>query len=389
LKVLSIVFSSFPNDPRPRREAEAMVGAGHEVDMICLIREGQVPNESLYGVNVFRINIKRRRHSKTRYIWQYFSFLCISFFMAARMHFYRRYDVIHVHNMPDFLVFSALGPKIMGAKVILDLHDPMPEVYMSKYGLSNRHFVVRALILVEKISIGFSDIVITPNKSFRDLFISRGCKEDKIHIVMNSPMETIFLAENVQKEKVEIEDESFRIMFHGFITKHNGLHLALEAISIARKNIPNIRFDIFGSAENTEDLIEYAKGLQLDQIVRFHGPVSLDVIAECIANTHLGIIPNLKTPFTEINFPTRIFEYLCLKKPVIAPRTQGILDYFDRESICFFEPGNAESLAHAIIELWKDTKKREQYVSRGYPIYFNHRWELQKQRLIGLIEGAA
>ena len=387
MKVLSIVFSSFPIDPRPRREAEAMVEAGHEVDMICLRKEGQVSNESLYGVKVYRINIKRERHSKIRYIWQYLAFLGISFYLAARMHLKRKYDVIHVHNMPDFLVFSAMIPKLMGAKIILDLHDPMPEVYMTKYGLSKNHFVVKALLLVEKASIGFANIVLTPNKSFRDLFISRGCKESKIHIVMNSPMETVFLAEKIQKKAGEETDKVFKVMFHGFIAKHNGLPLALEAISIAQKEIPKIRFDIFGSADNAEGLKEYSEHLHLGQIVRFHGLVSLDVIAEYVVRSDLGIIPNLKTPFTEINFPTRIFEYLCLKTPVIAPKTQGVLDYFDIESICFFEPGNAKSLAAAIINISKDTITRERYISRGYPIYFNHRWELQKQSLVKLVEG--
>ena len=388
MKILSIVFSSFPNDPRPRREAEAMVESGHAVDMICLMKEGQTANECLHGVNVHRINIARKRHSKLRYIFQYFTFLFIAFYHAAKMHLRNKYNVIHVHNMPDFLVFSALVPKLMGAKVMLDLHDPMPEIYMTKYGLTSQHLIVKSLVVIERLSISFSDIVLTPNKSFRDLFISRGCSEEKIHIVMNSPMEKIFLAEELQmEEKTETNDDDvFKVMFHGFMTRHNGLHLALHAVSIARHDIQGMTFDVFGSAEDLDALKEYAKQLNVDDIVKFHGPVNQNIIAGHIQKSDLGIIPNLKTPFTEINFPTRIFEYLCLKTPVIAPRTQGVLDYFDKDSICFFEPGDAESLARAITDTWKDAQIRERCVSRGYPVYFNNRWEMQKLRLVKLVE---
>lgn len=387
MKILSIVFSSFPIDPRPRREAEAMVEAGHEVDMICLKRDGQPEKEFLYGVNVYRLNIMRKRHSKFRYMWQYLAFLCRVSWLAAKMHLQRRYDVVHVHNMPDFLVFSVIVPKLSGAKVILDLHDPMPEVYMTKYGLSKDHFVVKVLMSIEKASIAFSDIVVTPNKSFRDLFIARGCPEQKIHIVMNSPMESIFRIEEFDRVANKKDDEAFRVMFHGFITEHNGLPLALKAISLARRDIPNIRFDIFGSAENAELLKKYTEELQLGEVVKFHGLVSLDVIAEQIAKSDLGIIPNLKTPFTEINFPTRIFEYLCLKTPVVAPRTQGVLDYFDDSSICFFDPGHAESLADAMVKIAKNKNISDGYVARGYPVYHDHRWEIQKGCLVRLIEG--
>ena len=171
------------------------------------------------------------------------------------------------------------------------------------------------------------------------------------------------------------------------MAEHNGLSLALEAISLVKRDIPNIRFDIFGGGEIVERLREDAERLNLSEIVRFHGSVNQSVIAKHIVKSDLGVIPNLKTPFTEINFPTRIFEYLCLKTPVIAPKTQGVLDYFDNESICFFEPGNSKSLADAIIKISKNTITREKYISRGYPIYLNHRWELQKQSLVKLVEG--
>ena len=50
----------------------------------------------------------------------------------TRLHLKHAYDVIHVHNMPDFLVFSALFPKLLGAKVILEVQDVSPELMAAK-----------------------------------------------------------------------------------------------------------------------------------------------------------------------------------------------------------------------------------------------------------------
>ena len=75
------------------------------------------------------------------------------------------------------------------------------------------------------------------------------------------------------------------------------------------------------------------------------GPKRLEELVREIEACDVGVIPNQRNPFTDINTPTRIFEYLALGKPVIAPRTPGIQDYFDPESLFFFEAGDAGDLA--------------------------------------------
>ena len=70
------------------------------------------------------------------YVVQYSQFLVACSIILAYRTLWRRYDIVHVHNMPDFLVFSALVPKLFGSKVLLDLHDPMPELIQCIYNLS-------------------------------------------------------------------------------------------------------------------------------------------------------------------------------------------------------------------------------------------------------------
>ena len=74
-----------------------------------------------------------------------------------------------------------------------------------------------------------------------------------------------------------------------------------------------------------------------------YGRKYLEEIVKEIEKCDLGIIPNQRNAFTDINTPTRVFEYLAMGKPVIAPSTEGIRDYFDNDSLLFFEAGNSET----------------------------------------------
>ena len=154
-RAAAVMFSSFPFDPRPRRAAETLAEEGASVEVICLRETDEEPEHEIFnGIEITRVLLKRRRGGKLSYILQYayFGLLCGAILAGRALR--KRYDLLHIHNMPDFLVFSALVPKLLGAKVILDLHDPMPELMMTIFGLGEAGQPVQALKIVEKLSIG-------------------------------------------------------------------------------------------------------------------------------------------------------------------------------------------------------------------------------------------
>lgn len=386
-RICMVVFSIYPEDVRVRNEAEALVKKGYQVDVFCLMRSRAERYERINGVDVFRINLEQKRAGMLRYIYQYGFFLLAALIRVAGRHFVKPYSVIHIHNMPDILVFAGLLPKITGSKIILDLHDPMPELFLSMFKKEFSPYIFRMLVLFEKISIRFADLVITTNISFRDLFISRGCPPEKIHIVMNAPQEEIFTK---FKSNPELKDPQshprFAIMHHGLIAERHGLDMAIRALSVLRDKIPNISMHIYGEGPFLDEIQRLIDELNLRDIVYIHGTVSIEEIATAIPEMDLGIIPNRLSPFTNLNFPTRIFEFLRAGVPVVVPRTQGIQDYFDDESIFFFEPGNIDDLARAIHEVYAYPLKRQSRLERGREIYQRHRWEYQREELLRLVE---
>ncbi len=380
--ILMIHFSPYPVDVRIRREAETLIEAGMSVDTISIRDKDQKLREIHFGVTTYRVNLRKKRSSKLRYIWEYLYFALFAFFKAAILHRKRKYDLIHIHNMPDFLVFCALIPKLFGAKVLLDMHDPVPEIYMTKYNIPITHPIIRLLVLIEKLSIRFADHVVTPNIAFRELFIRRGCSAQKIDIVMNTPMERIFNNSGPDAPKlIARKNEEFLIMYHGTILLRNGCLDILEAINQIKSEIPGIRFLAFGNGDAVEIFKSRIVELGLSDLVQYFGLVSNELIFNAIKNIDIGVIPNQKNPFTNLNFPVRIFEYLALKKPVIVPRTEGIMDYFNEDSIICFEPGNTSNLAAAIIRCFRFPDELKEKINKGYDVYQNYTWQKQRQIL--------
>jgi glycosyltransferase involved in cell wall biosynthesis len=388
-RVGMVVFSSYPADPRPRRAAEALAGEGMQVEVICQGDAGALKRESIAGVNVTRLPVIHHRGGKLSYAYEYGAFILFSAAILGWRSLLTRYDLIYIHNMPDVLVFSAVIPKLFGAKVILDQHDPMPELMMTIFGLGKGSRSVRVIRLLEKWSLSFADLVITVNIACKRLFAERSCKAEKIGVVMNAPDARIFGYRTVETATQPIKsDRPFVIMYHGSLVERNGVGLAVDAMARVRHSITNAELRIYGrKTDYLESVMRKVKDQGLDSCVKYLGSRTLEQLVQDIADCDIGVIPNQRNPFTDINTPTRIFEFLAIGKPVIAPRTRGIEDYFDSQSIILFEAGNPDDLAARLKYCYQHAAKTLEITKRGQHVYLQHSWERERQELVTLVSG--
>lgn len=381
------MFSFYPNDPRPRRALEAMAREGMLVDLICLRGESSPAREVQGNVDVFRIPLKRRRGGMLAYLYQYAAFIFISSMILAWRSLTRRYDLIHVHNMPDILVLSALVPKMLGAKVILDLHDPMPELMMTIFKLEKDSWSVRLLQRLEKWSIARANFVVTVSVTFKRVFSGRSCAPEKVEVVMNSPDSEIFPL-RAPTTPAYASRNLFVIMYHGSLVERNGLDLAVEALALVRESLPQAELRIYGESTPFLDCVmQMAKNKGLQEAVHYFGPRRLEDLVVEIESCDVGVIPNHRNSFTDINTPTRIFEYLALGKPCIAPRTSGVQDYFSDESLIFFDSGDARDMARSIEYVFSHPAEVTEIVTRGQEVFREHSWQKERGRLIGVVSG--
>jgi len=387
-RVGMVTFSPYPADPRPRRAADALLKEGMTVDLICLGDEKAPRREVLKDLDIFRVPVTNRRGGKFAYAYQYSAFILISAIILAMRSLKRRYEMVYVHNMPDILVLSSLVPKALGAKVILDLHDPMPELMTTIFGLDKNSLSVRFVSVLEKWSMACADLVLTVNVACKRIFASRSCRPEKIGVVMNTPDEEIFPFRAVcpRASANDAPAKPFVIMYHGSLVERNGLDLAVDALAQIRESVPSAELRVYGRKTPFLDRVmgeAHQKGLQ--DRVQYLGPRRLEDLVREIEDCDVGVIPNHRSAFAEINTPTRIFEYLALGKPVIAPRAAGICDYFDDASLLFFELGNAEDLAQKIQYVFSHPAEAAELAGRGQGVFREHNWSMERTRLVGLV----
>ena len=382
-----VLYSYYASDPRPRREAEALQLAGMDVDVISLRQDSREPGlEVLNGVRIHRVPLRRRRAGKMTYAIQYFSFLVSAFLLLSWWRLGRRYHLVHVHNMPDFLVFSALLPKILGARVILDLHDPMPELLVTIFGLNEKSLGVRLLKFLEKRSVAFADHVLTVNQACMEIFSARSCKPEKIQVLMNVPDERVFRYRACGDYRDRDPAQPFVVMFHGSIVERNGLDIAVEALRALRKNVPAAELWIYGATTPfLTGVMNSVSQNGLRDAVRYLGPKTLDEIATAIQTCDVGVIPNRNNVFTEINTPTRIFEYLSLGKPVISPRAKGITDYFGPDDMIYFKLGDAADLARQLEFVYRHPAEARAVAARGQAVYKRECWSHARGKFLGRV----
>lgn len=387
-RVGMVVLSSYPSDPRPRRIIDALRQEGMIVDLICVGEGEEARREELEELNITRLPIRHTRGGALSYAYQYSVFILLSACLFAMRSVRRRYDLIYVHNMPDVLVISSLIPRALGAKVILDQHDPMPELMMTIFGTSERSRKVRLLARLEKWSLGRVDQALTVNVACKRLFGSRSCAPEKIGVIMNSPDPSIFPFRSAHSYRSGSHDSTkpFTIMYHGSLVERNGLDLAVEAVGIARSVMPNVQLKVYGRATPFLDTVmQSVREKRMANSVVYLGQRTHEQLVSDIEACDVGVIPNHRNPFTDINTPTRIFEYLALGKPVIAPRTNGILDYFEQDSLFFFESGDAGSLAKQLLDVHFDPDKARETAERGQQVYLRHSWNQEKQELVSIV----
>jgi glycosyltransferase involved in cell wall biosynthesis len=381
-----VVFSPYPADPRPRRAAEALLREGMIIDLLCEAGDRLPPRETLGSLHVTRIPIRHYRGGALSYAYQYSTFIAISAVILAWRTLRKRYDLIYVHNMPDILVISALIPRLFGARVILDQHDPMPELMMTIFNRSETSFAVRVIRRLEKWSIACVDRVITVNEACRKIFSGRSCSAEKVAVIMNSPDGGIFRYRAARSYPVRCLSAPFVMMYHGSLVERNGLALAIDALASLLPIIPQAELRVFGkSTSYLEAVMEKVREMGLEKNVSYRGARKLEELVGEIEACDVGVIPNLRNTFTDINTPTRIFEYLALGKPVIAPNTAGIRDYFSPESLIFFESGDPDDLAKAMTFAASSPEEAVVNAERGQQVYLDHSWQREREDLVDLV----
>jgi len=382
-RVCMLVYSFFESDNRVLRYARALVDRGDQVDVIALGTEdaNQPDFEVLDRVNVYRIQRRARNEKgKFSYLYRLLKFCLKSMVFLTRLQLKHKYDLVHVHNVPDFLVFSALAPKLGGARIILDIHDIAPEFFANKFKRSNENMYVSGLRMVESLSCSFADHVIISNHLWRDKITMRSVPRDKCSVFINHVDVAVFNRERTR------QDGPFVMLYHGGLQRHQGLDLAINAFSKVLHHVPGAEFHIYGGGNVKPDLQALVKDLGLETKVRFFESMSMREIAAVVANADLGVVPKRADSFGNEAFSTKIMEYMAEGVPVIVSKTKVDTYYFNDSIVRFFESGNEEELAEAMLSLMKDAAQRAKLSANAKEFVALNSWDVKKHEYLRVVD---
>jgi glycosyltransferase involved in cell wall biosynthesis len=285
--------------------------------------------------------------------------------------------------MPDFLVFAAWYPKLTGTKLILDIHDVVPELFANKFHTKLKSAFVELLKVVEKMSASFVDHVIVSNHLWHKTVIARSAPESKCSVVMNHVDPEMF-----PRHAKTREDGKFIVLFPGSLQWHQGLDIAIEAFARVKKSVPNAEFHIYCGAggDRQDELKRLVKQLGLEDSVKFNKGVSLDQMAQVIANADLGVVPKRADSFGNEAYSTKIMEFMSQGVPVVISRTKIDTLYFREGVVHFFRSGDSAAMAQAMLDVIKDTKLRQSLVARGFDYVEQNGWGRKKKEYVDLID---
>ena len=381
LRVAMLSYSFYESDARVSRYAETLVRRGDQVDAIAIGGEDSEDRAVINGVRVYRVQSrKRNERTKTAYLSRILKFLVKSSSLLTRMHRKHPYDLIHVHSVPDFEVFAAWFPKLKGAKIILDIHDIVPEFYTAKFGTGRGSIFYKLLIQAEKLSASFANQVIVSNHLWAET-LKRSVGNGKCSVIINYPDTHIFYRRPRQRD-----DEKFIMMYPGTLNWHQGLDIAIRSMARVREEAPQAVLQIYGQGESRGSLEKLARELEISDRIQFFDPRPKEEIATAMAEADLGIVPKRNDSFGGEAFSTKTLEFMSLGVPLLLSKTKIDQYYFNDSVVKFFEPGDEQDLADKMLELIKNKEERDRLTENALSFVEQYKWKNNQDKYLNLVD---
>jgi len=382
-RVAIVVHAIYPGDPRVRRQSDALLDAGYEVDIFALRQAGEAADEEESGLRIVRLPVNRAFAGFAGHLAEYVAFTAMASWKLAREHRRRRYDLVQVATVPDFLGFAALPEKLGGVPLLLDLHEDMPEFFRDRFA----HRLLRPLQpvvgAISRASAAVADELITVHEPLRRLSIARGVAPDKIGVVMNSADGRLFDPERHPRRPF-MADGTVRLIHHSNLQRLYGLEGAIDGLAQVRTDLP-WRLDVYGDGPWRPQIEAAIERSGLGERITLHGAVPMDDLPALLASADIGLVPSLHEPYLEYSLSTKLLEYAAMGVPTIATDLATFRHHFTDAALRFIPGGEPLALARAVESLAADPQGTVAMGLEAQRQAAAYDWEHQKARYLATV----
>ncbi len=382
-----VAYTEYPSDPRVRKEAEALAAGGYEIVVIALTPKTGPSPRVLSGVRLYELPLVVNRGTRARYLYQYCSFFLMAGTLLLALHLRKHFDAIHVHSLPDFLVFCAVPERLLGVPVVLDLHEAMPELVAARFQLSMNSPIVGIARALEWISSTFATRVIAVSALRSNVISARGADSRKIIVIPNSPERSVSATIPAAVADLQTLLEGRWILVQaGGINPERDLETLVRAAGVLSQAHP-VSVVLFGRGEEEYLLrlkaLARCQGPELD--LRIGGWIPHEHVAHYLALSLVGVASYERNPLTEFAAPNKVFEYAAARIPLVLPNLKALKSEWG-EAALFYEPGDPRELAERMHEVIESPSLRSALTAKATTILQMNDWAKAKRTLTQTFE---
>ena len=384
--VVHVAYTKAPADPRVRRAATAASTAGLRVVVVALRHSGERAVERSQGVVIARLPGRRTRGSFLSYFLQYAAFTIRCRVLLSRHRQFRRARLAHIHTLPDFLIFSAIPLKHRGARLVLDLHEILPEFVGTKFTGWAGKAMARAAIILERWARRQSDATVTVNRPIARLLEGRAPAQAHAPLVIhNTPDPVDFGNVRLPGPPPNGTENTLRCVYHGTITALYGLDIAVRGVVAALRQGIQVHFTIIGDGPDRERVQGLVRSLDAQRHVSFIEPQPPEWLRLQLRSFDAGIVPTRLDGMTRYSLSNKLLEYIHLGVPILAARLPSYIEYFSESSAWFWTPNDSDALAGALVAFTEAaSSERLARAREAQGALAAIAWSGERQRLLSL-----
>ena len=330
---------------------------------VSLIAQGQ-KDEIVNGVNIYHVPCSKNRVD--RFLFTNIRIL----FRIIKIN----PKICHFHD-PDFIL-GAFFLRLLGKKIIYDVHEDVPKQIMSKYWIPKilRKLISISFNIFEKIisNIFFSSIVVaTPD-------IAKNFSNKKTITVMNYPVLDKFHSD------INFNQKENSIIYIGSISESRGI----KELLLAFKNINDDKINLYIAGNFENKIIEEEVMKQIDDVqnIIYLGFLNWDDIIKYLSKSKIGIVTLHPIENYITSYPIKLFEYMAMELAVIGsnfPLWEDII--VSNECGLVVDPLQPKEIAQAINDLINDPDKIDFFGSNGKKnVFEKFNWKIEEKKLIKL-----
>ena len=364
-----------------QRECEALVGAGFDVEFLCMRSDERPRRTVVNGVTITSLPASLERSGAIGYAIGYGWFFLLTATVLAGRHLRRRYAVVQINTMPDFLVFAAIVPKLLGSRVVAYMKEPTPELAEVIYGPGR---LTRALARIEQWTLRFADHSVTVTEQLKQRFVERGARADRISVVLNGTGAETLISSWTARE--EAPKAGFTLICHGSIEDRYGQDVIVEAITLLHHDLPDLRLVFTGRGSCVDQLVAMIAEAGLGEIVSYEGWVSRDRLNDLLHAADAGIVAQKASPYSHLVHTNKMVDYWIFGLPVIASRLRAVSEVYDDSELEYYDADDPRDLARAIRRLHDDPARRAELAANGSQAQLRNGWAVQRLAYVGVYD---